>query len=142
MIEDDLPRHCLTAEGQSVIERDPVLHGGNAGLICFHDSSAPKSVSAEIDMAACIHPHLFTTLSLQAWRTAPRIDSDQPRAGEIQSSAREAVLSQPVLQLPLTDTDDVDVVTRWTECLRRSIATGASRLRYHVRRWTARLSRT
>ena len=35
MIEDDLPRHRLTADGQTVIEGDPVSHGGNAGLICL-----------------------------------------------------------------------------------------------------------
>ena len=51
MIEDDLPRHRLTADGQTVVEGHPVSHGGNppSSSVCI--IHAPETVSAEIDIA-------------------------------------------------------------------------------------------
>ena len=61
----------------------------------------------------------------------------------MESSAREAASSPPALQLPQTDTDDGGLCHPMDRVpAAGQIATEASRLRYHVRRWTARLSRT
>ena len=78
---------------------------------------APKPLSAEIDAAARIHPHLFTTLSSQAWQTAPRIDSDQPGAGKWRVPPGKLPLLRLRSNFRKQTLTTVDFATRWTECL-------------------------
>ncbi len=52
MIEDDLPRNRLTANGQVMVEGDPISHGGNPARICLHDPRPIEAVSAEIEMSS------------------------------------------------------------------------------------------
>jgi hypothetical protein len=66
MIEDDLPWDRLTADGQTVVEGDPVSHGGKpAAIICLHDPCSKKS-SQQRSAVRGIYRYLFTSPSSQA----------------------------------------------------------------------------
>ena len=57
MIEDDLPRHRLTADGQAVVEGDAVSHGGKPDvLICWHHSCS-RGASTATFSRPYLHKH-------------------------------------------------------------------------------------
>ena len=69
MIEDDLPWDRLTADGQTVVEGDPVSHGGKpAAIICLHDPCSKNRLSGDRPLGAhpplpCHRPMLTSTVA-------------------------------------------------------------------------------
>ena len=66
MIEDDLPRHRLTADGQTVVEEHPVSHGGDPVLVCLHYPHPKPSQQRSTSPSGASTAAFSTTISSQA----------------------------------------------------------------------------